>query len=269
MSGPEESVLRLSIFVGGFLVLAGAEVLWPRRVLAFGRLRWVANVGLSALNTALLRASFLAVPALSVLAALYVEGKGWGLLPAAGVTGLAAAVVGFVVLDLAIYGQHWAFHRVPAFWRLHRVHHADPDFDVSTAIRFHPIEILISQIWKIIVVLAVGIPAVTVLAFEIVLNATSMFSHANVRLPRSVDAVLRLFIVTPDMHRIHHSVLRYETDSNFGFNFSFWDRLFGTYRRDPEGEQASMPIGLASYRGVEPTRFFWLIGFPFARGSAA
>ena len=269
MGGSEEAVLRLTIFIGGFAVLAAAEALWPRRALAFGRSRWLANVGLSALNTGLLRLSFLLVPALGVLAAIFGEGKGWGLLPAVGISGPPAAVLGFLLLDLAIYAQHVAFHFVPVFWRLHRVHHADPDIDVSTGIRFHPIEILISQVWKIVVVLAVGVPAVAVVVFEIALNATSMFSHANLRLPAAADAVLRWVIVTPDVHRIHHSTVTQETNSNFGFNLSLWDRLFGTYRRDPIGDHTTMPIGLPSYRGVEPTRFSWLLRFPFARGPVA
>jgi sterol desaturase/sphingolipid hydroxylase (fatty acid hydroxylase superfamily) len=269
MSGSEEAFLRLTIFIGMFALLAAAEALWPRRALAFGRRRWLANLGLSALNTGLLRLSFLLVPALGVLAAIYGEGKGWGLLPAVGVSGPPAAVLGFLVLDLAIYAQHVAFHFVPAFWRLHRVHHADPDIDVSTGIRFHPIEILISHVWKIVVVLAVGVPAVAVVVFEIALNATSMFSHANLRLSGPVDTFLRWAIVTPDMHRIHHSTVVQETNSNFGFNLSLWDRLFGTYRREPTGEQTTMPIGLQSYRGAEPTRFLWLLQFPFARGPVA
>jgi sterol desaturase/sphingolipid hydroxylase (fatty acid hydroxylase superfamily) len=269
MGGSEEAFLRLTIFIGVFGLLAGAEVFWPRRVLGFGRVRWLANIGLSALNTALLRLSFFLVPALSVLAAVYVEQNGWGLFPALGLQGLGAVVLGFVVLDLAIYAQHVAFHFVPGFWRLHRVHHADPDFDVSTGIRFHPIEILISQVWKIVVVLVVGVPAVAVVVFEIALNATSMFSHANLRLPAAADSFLRWAIVTPDMHRIHHSTVVQETNSNFGFNLSLWDRVFGTYRREPMGDQTTMPIGLQSYRGAEPTRLLWLLQFPFARGPAA
>lgn len=269
MSGPGEALLRLSIFVGVFAVFAACEALWPRRVPTFGRVRWVANLGLSVFNTALLRVSSFAVPALTVLAAVYAEGSGWGLLPAAGLTGVAAAVLGFIVLDLAIYGQHVAFHHVPAFWRFHRVHHADPDFDVTTGIRFHPLEILVSQVWKIAVVLAVGVPPAAVLAFEIVLNATSMFSHANVRVPLGADAVLRALFVTPDMHRVHHSTEMLELNSNFGFNLSLWDRLFGTYRRYPMVEQTKMPIGLQSYRGPEPNQFLWLLRFPFARGPVA
>ena len=269
MSGSEEAVLRLCFFVGGFALLAAAEAAWPRRALVFGRVRWLANLGLSALNTALLRLSFFVVPTLTVLAAHYVEGLSFGLLPAAGVTGVAAALFGFVVLDLAIYGQHVVFHHVPALWRLHRVHHADPDFDVSTAVRFHPFEILLSQVWKIAVVIAVGVPAVAVLVFEIALNATSMFSHTNVHLPRWLDRGMRLVFVTPDMHRIHHSTELQETNSNFGFNLSLWDGLFGTYRDRPQGEHGAMPIGLSSYRGVEATRILWLLRFPFMKGPVA
>ena len=269
MSWPSEAVLRLSIFIGVFAVLAAAEALWPRRVLAFGRGRWIANLGLSVLNTGLLRLTFFVVPALSTVAAVYGEGAGLGLLPALHIGGVAAAAIGFVVLDLAIYGQHLAFHFVPALWRLHRVHHADPDIDVSTGIRFHPVEILLSQAWKIFIVLVVGVPAVAVVAFEIALNATAMFSHSNLRLPAALDAYLRSIVVTPDMHRVHHSTLMQETNSNFGFNLSLWDRLFGTYIAAPQGEQTAMPIGLGSYRGAETTDALWLLRFPFTRGPAA
>lgn len=269
MSVESEALLRLSIFLGLFAVLATVEVLWPRRALSFGRARWVANIGLSALNTALLRLSYFVLPALTVIAAASTQAQGWGLLPALGVPLWAAAVIGFLALDLAVYGQHLAFHFVPALWRLHRVHHADPDFDVSTGIRFHPFEILISQVWKIVVVVALGVPAAAVLVFEIALNATSMFSHSNVRLPTGADAVLRRILVTPDMHRVHHSTAMPETNSNFGFNLSIWDRVFGTYRAQPMHDHATMAIGLASYRGEAPTRLPWLLAFPFVRGPAA
>jgi sterol desaturase/sphingolipid hydroxylase (fatty acid hydroxylase superfamily) len=270
MSAESEALLRLSIFVGVFAALAGAEAVWPRRVRAYGRVgRWITNVGLSVLNTLLLRLSFFLVPALTVIAAVVVEQHGYGLLPALGLPFWAGAIIGFLVLDLAVYAQHVAVHYIPPLWRLHRVHHADPDFDVSTGIRFHPLEILISQAWKIAVVVAVGAPAAAVLAFEIVLNATSMFSHANLRLPPTLDGLLRRAIVTPEMHRIHHSTIERETNSNFGFNLSIWDRLFGTYRAAAERDQATMPIGLASYRDAAPTRIWWLMLFPFARGPAA
>ena len=269
MSAADEALLRFSFFIGLFAVLALAEALWPRRGLSFGRMRWIANLGVSVLNTALLRLSFLVVPALTVLAAAFVEARGWGLLPALGVHGLPTAVMGFLVLDLAIYAQHVAFHHVPVLWRLHRVHHADPEIDVSTAVRFHPVEMLLSQVWKIAVVVTVGVPAIAVLAFEVALNATAMFSHANLRLPAGVDGMLRRVIVTPDMHRVHHSTLIREANSNFGFNLSLWDRLFGTYLGRPSGEQTTMPIGLPSYRGPEPTRLAWLLAFPFGRGPIA
>lgn len=269
MSAADEALLRFSIFIGVFAVLAVAEALWPRRVLSFGRMRWIANFGLSALNTLLLRLSFFVVPALGVLAAVYAEGRGWGLLPALGVSDAVASIIGFLLLDLAIYAQHVVVHHVPVLWRLHRVHHADPDIDASTAIRFHPGEIALSQVWKIAVVLAIGVPAAGVLVFEIMLNATSMFSHANLRLPLPVDAALRRVIVTPDMHRVHHSTLMAEANSNFGFNLSLWDRLFGTYRAAAEREQTTMAIGLQSYRSAETTRFLWALAFPFERGPAA
>jgi sterol desaturase/sphingolipid hydroxylase (fatty acid hydroxylase superfamily) len=267
MGAESEALLRLSIFVGVFAVLAALEAVWPRRTSSLGRVkRWGTNVGLSALNTMLLRLSFFVVPALSVLAALYGEARGWGLLPALGVPALAAAIVGFVALDLAVYVQHVAFHAVPFLWRIHRVHHADAEVDVSTGIRFHPVEIVISQAWKIAVVLALGVPALAVLGFEIALNATSMFSHSNLRLSAGVDSVLRRVVVTPDMHRVHHSTASDEANSNFGFNLSIWDRLFATYRAAPDLDHATMPLGLSSYRGDEPRRLLWLLQFPFVRG---
>jgi sterol desaturase/sphingolipid hydroxylase (fatty acid hydroxylase superfamily) len=269
MEAESEALLRLSIFVGGFAVLAALEAAWPRRVPLAGRWwRWGTNVGLSALNTMLLRLSFFIVPALTVLAAAYGEARGWGVLPAFGASGVVAAVAGFLALDLAVYAQHTAFHFVPFLWRIHRVHHADTEVDVSTGIRFHPVEMLVSQAWKIAVVLALGAPAIAVLVFEIALNATSMFSHSNLRLPGHVDSIMRGVVVTPDMHRVHHSTAREEANSNFGFNLSVWDRLFGTYRAAPALDHVTMPLGLASYRGDEPRRFLWLLQFPFVRGPA-
>ncbi len=253
-----------------FVALAAAEFAWPRRQPIAGRARrWTTNVGLLVLNTVLLRLSFFLVPALPVLAAFFAEENGWGVLPALGLGGTLGAVVAFLVLDLAIYAQHVAMHKLPALWRLHRVHHADPEFDVTTGLRFHPLEIAVSQAWKIAVIFALGAPAAAVLVFEIVLNASSMFTHANVGFGVVGDRLIRGFIVTPDMHRIHHSTVIAETDSNYGFNLSLWDRAFGTYRAAPIGEQATMAIGLGSYRGPEPTQLPWLLAFPFARGARA
>ena len=270
MSPEGEALLRLSFFAGAFVVLAAAEAAWPRRARSFGRLqRWATNIGLSALNTLLLRLSYFVVPALGVIAALYAEAWGWGLMPLIGVRGWAAAILGFLILDLAVYGQHVAMHLVPPLWRLHRVHHADPDFDFTTGIRFHPLEIVVSQAWKIVVVLVAGAPAVAVLAFEIALNATSMFNHSNLNLPPAVDGVLRRIVVTPDMHRVHHSTSLEELDTNFGFNLSLWDRLFRTYRAQPAHDHTTMPIGLPSYHDEAATGFFWVLRFPFGRGPEA
>lgn len=269
MSVESEGFLRLSVFLSAFVVLAVAEALWPRRAIAVRARRWSTNIALVVFNTVVLRLLFLVVPALTVLAAVYVEGRGWGVLPALGVTGLAGAALAFVVLDLAIYAQHVAFHFVPMFWRFHRVHHADMEFDVTTGLRFHIGEILLSQAWKTIVVLTLGAPAIAVLAFEIALNATSMFSHSNLHLEGGVDRWLRIATVTPEMHRVHHSIIMAETNSNFGFNLSLWDRVFGTYRAASAADQTVMAIGLGSFRGAEASHFLWALEFPFARGPRA
>jgi sterol desaturase/sphingolipid hydroxylase (fatty acid hydroxylase superfamily) len=259
-----EAVLRFSIFATVFAALAAAEMIWPLRAVSGRAQRWACNLGMQVLNTILLRLSFLVVPALPVLAAFFAEQNGWGLLPILGLTGAAGAVGAFIVLDAAVYGQHVAMHKIPVLWRLHRVHHADPEFDVTTGLRFHPLEIAISQVWKIAVIFALGAPAIAVLIFEIALNAGSMFTHANVGLG-AADRFVRAVIVTPDMHRVHHSIAPHETDSNYGFNLSVWDRAFGTYREAAAGDPATMPIGLGSFRGAEPTRLPWLLAFPFVR----
>jgi sterol desaturase/sphingolipid hydroxylase (fatty acid hydroxylase superfamily) len=175
-------------------------------------------------------------------------------------------LLGFLALDLAIYAQHVAFHKAPLLWRLHRMHHADPDFDVTTGVRFHPFEILISMLIKIAVVIALGIPPVAVIAFEVVLNATSMFNHGNVAMPSWLDRALRAIVVTPDMHRVHHSVDARETDSNFGFNLSWWDRLFRTYRAAPQAGHAGMTIGLPTFRDRAELRLDRLLTQPFRGG---
>jgi sterol desaturase/sphingolipid hydroxylase (fatty acid hydroxylase superfamily) len=179
------------------------------------------------------------------------------------------ALIGFVALDLVIYGQHVVFHKVPVLWRLHRMHHADLDIDVTTGLRFHPFEILISLGVKIAAVIALGIPVVAVLLFEVVLNATSMFNHANVSMPPALDRVLRLILVTPDMHRVHHSVVRRETDSNFGFNLPWWDRLFGTYRAAPDAGHTGMTIGLPVFRDPHELRLDRLLTQPFRNDANA
>jgi sterol desaturase/sphingolipid hydroxylase (fatty acid hydroxylase superfamily) len=183
--------------------------------------------------------------------------------------GMLEGLIGFVALDLIIYAQHIAFHKVPMLWRLHRMHHADLDIDVSTGLRFHPIEIILSTLIKIAVVLLVGVPAAAVIAFEVALNATSMFNHSNAAMPNWLDRVLRLLVVTPDMHRVHHSIRRHETDSNFGFNLPWWDRLFGTYRALPEAGHDTMTIGLPVFRDPAELRLDRLITQPFRDDVAA
>jgi sterol desaturase/sphingolipid hydroxylase (fatty acid hydroxylase superfamily) len=240
------SGIRLGFFLGIFALMALWEVAAPRRPQALGRwTRWPANLGIVVLNTVLLR---VLLPAGAVGLALLGEARGWGLLNNVALPRWAVIVASVVVLDLAIYLQHVMFHAVPLFWRLHRMHHADLEFDVTTGARFHPIEILLSMGIKLAVIAALGASAVGVLIFEIVLNGTSMFNHGNVRIAAPLDRVLRWFVVTPDMHRVHHSIDPAETNSNFGFNLPWWDRLFGTYRAQPAAGHQAMTIGIEQFR---------------------
>src|SRR5688500_18149817 len=237
------------------------EILAPRRRQAIVRLRrWPSNLAVVALDTLLVR---LVCPTAAVGVALVAQIGGWGLLPALNVPPWLAVLVAVVVLDLAIYLQHVLFHAVPVLWRLHRMHHADLEIDVTTGARFHPIEILLSMAIKLGVVAALGAPAVAVLVFEVLLNATSMFNHANVRLPLRLDRVLRWLVVTPDMHRVHHSILPHETNSNFGFNLPWWDRLFGTYRAQPQAGHAAMTIGIEQFRDPRELRLDRMLLQPF------
>jgi sterol desaturase/sphingolipid hydroxylase (fatty acid hydroxylase superfamily) len=222
--------------------------------------RWPSNLGIVALNTLVLR---LTIPVAAVGLATLGEQRGWGLLNTTSLPEGVRIVVAVVLLDLAIYLQHVMFHAVPALWRLHRMHHADLDFDVTTGARFHPIEILLSMGLKLGVVVALGTPAVAVLIFEVLLNATSMFNHGNVGLPTSIERVLRWIVVTPEMHRVHHSVVPNETNSNFGFNLPWWDRLFGTYRAQPEAGHVRMTIGLDSFRDSAELRLDRMLLQPF------
>lgn len=244
--------IRLACFGGMFGVMAAWEAAFPRRARSYGRWqRWPANVGIVVLNTVVLR---LALPVAAVEFAVNASGRGWGLFSAVELPFWLEFVAAVALLDLAIYLQHVMFHAVPALWRLHRMHHADLDFDVTTGARFHPVEILLSMIIKFAAIAALGPPAAAVLAFEILLNGTSMFNHANARLPLGVDRRLRWIVVTPDMHRVHHSVVPHETNSNFGFNLPWWDRLFGTYRDQPGAGHEAMTIGLNRFRDAGALR---------------
>ena len=248
-----EPYIRLATFGGVFIIMAVWEFVVPRRKQAIGRgWRWPNNLGVVATNTLLVRILF---PTTAVGLALLAQTRGFGLFNVIALPAWIGVAASVVILDLAIYLQHVLFHAVPALWRLHRMHHADLEFDVSTGLRFHPIEILLSMLIKFAVVAALGAPALSVLIFEVLLNATSMFNHANVRIPLGIDRVLRWLVVTPDMHRVHHSILARETNSNFGFNSPWWDRLFGTYRAQPAAGHEAMTIGIEQFRD---SRELWL-----------
>jgi sterol desaturase/sphingolipid hydroxylase (fatty acid hydroxylase superfamily) len=256
-----EPWIRLAAFAGVFAAMALWELMAPRRPQAIARIRrWPGNLGVVVIDTLLLRLIF---PTAAVGVALVAQVGGWGLLPALNAPSWLALVIAVVVLDLAIYLQHVLFHAVPALWRLHRMHHADLEIDVTTGARFHPIEILLSMAIKLGVVAALGAPAVAVLIFEVLLNATSMFNHGNVGLPRRLDGVLRWLVVTPDMHRVHHSILPHETNSNFGFNAPWWDRLFGTYREKPAAGHQDMTIGIEQFRDWKELRLDRMLMQPF------
>ena len=257
--------IRLICF---FLVLIGMAV-WeaaaPRRDRQLTRLqRWPHNIAIVVVNTLLVRVLF---PTAAVGMALYVEGRGWGLLNGSTISHWVLVPMCVVILDFAIYLQHVMFHAVPLFWRFHRMHHADLDFDVTTGARFHPVEIILSMLIKFGVIIALAPPAIAVIAFEVILNATSMFNHGNVRIAQPIDRLLRWIVVTPDMHRVHHSIDDDETNSNFGFNLPWWDRLFGTYRDQPRAGHEQMTIGIHGFR--EPKvcdNILGMLMIPFAGG---
>ncbi len=255
-----EGAIRLAAFVAVFAAVALWEALAPRRKRSFERLaRWPHNLGLMLVDVALVR---VLAPGAAIAVAMTASGSGWGLLNALALPGWAAIAAGIALLDLAIYFQHVMFHAVPALWRLHRVHHADLDFDVTTGARFHPIEILISTAIKCAAIAALGAPVISVFIFEILLNATAMFNHANASLPQRIELWLRWLVVTPDMHRVHHSVRYEESSSNFGFNLPWWDRLFGTYRAQPRLGHAVMTIGVDAFRSSQDLRLDRLLVQP-------
>lgn len=262
-----EPYVRLAAFAAVFSVMALWEVIAPRRKQAVSRgARWPSNIGVVILDVALVRILF---PTTAVGLALYAGAKGFGLFNVWQVPYAVAVVASVVILDLAIYLQHVLFHAVPGLWRLHRMHHADLEFDLTTGSRFHPIEILLSMLIKLAVLGALGAPAVAVLVFEVLLNASAMFNHSNVHLPERLDRVLRLFVVTPDMHRVHHSVAVRETNSNFGFNLPWWDRLFGTYRAEPAAGHTSMIIGVEEIRDPREQRLDRMLTQPFRAGDSS
>lgn len=248
-----EARLRILVFLLVLLIMAIWEIASPRRRRDIPRLlRWSNNLAIVVLDAALVRLLF---PVVAVGLAVIAQQNGWGLLNLLALPQWLAVVVSLLLFDLAIYLQHVVFHAVPALWRLHRMHHADLEFDVTTGLRFHPVEIILSMAVKMTLVLILGPPAIAVLLFEVVLNASAMFNHANVHLPNRLDRMLRLVLVTPDMHRVHHSDIPAETHSNFGFNLPWWDRIFGTYTAQPRKGHTGMTIGLPRFR---TRRDLWL-----------
>ena len=255
---------------GFFLAVLGVMVVWellaPRRRREIPRLlRWSSNLGIVAIDTILVRLMF---PVVAVGLALMAEDRSWGLLNVFETPAWFGFVVALLALDLVVYLQHVMFHAVPALWRIHRMHHADLEFDVTTGLRFHPVEILLSMALKLALVAALGPPAVAVLVFEVLLNATSMFNHSNVRIPLALDRLLRWFVVTPDMHRVHHSIHPSERNSNYGFNLPWWDRLLGTYRAQPQDGHETMTIGIEQFRTRRDLRLDRMLTQPL-RGPAS
>jgi len=260
-----EALIRLSIFIGLFVVLATIEALMPRRPRSAPRsTRWVTNWAITIIDTITLRLLALALPLLAVGAAIDAQDQGWGLMNQLDLPFWVLVLTTVLIFDFAIWAQHLITHKIPVLWRFHRVHHADKDIDVTTAIRFHPVEIAFSMLLKIGLVYLLGPPAIAIIIFEIILNGTAMFNHANIKLPLALDAVLRRIIVTPDMHRVHHSVHRHEHDSNYGFALSIWDQLFGTYVPQPAEGHDDMITGL-EWQDERPNKLGWSLALPFFR----
>ena len=262
-----EAVIRMGFFFGIFVVMAVWEISVPRRSLTTSKkMRWFSNLGIILLNTVMVQLiSLIATSTAPIGMALLAQERGWGLLNNWALPEWLAVLLGVVALDFIIYLQHVLFHAVPVLWRLHSMHHVDLDFDVTTGLRFHPIEIILSLVIKLGAVMVLGPPMLAVLIFEVLLNGTSMFNHGNVRIHSGVERLLRLIVVTPDMHRVHHSVNPKETNSNFGFNLPWWDRLLGTYRAQPTKGHKNMAIGLNKFRNPGRLTLLWLFAWPFIR----
>ena len=267
LSNLSEAATRLIVFLTIFATMAVLELVLPRLQRpelagALKRHRWFTNLSMIVLSSVLLRVVF---PAAAVGTALWAESAGFGLFNQMDFGPLTAGLIAFVILDFAVWLEHVASHKFGILWRIHRMHHSDTGFDVTTALRFHPIEIVLSMIWKATIVVLLGAPVAAVLLFEIVLNGTAMFNHSNCFVPKSVDKWLRFVLVTPDMHRVHHSTNPLETDTNYGFNFPFWDRIFRTYRDQPRLGHSGMDIGLNEFAGQKTDNLLWALAVPFKR----
>lgn len=260
-----EAGLRLGFFFGVLVIVALVERLHPKRKLKIKKkTRWTRNISIVAIDSVAVR---VLIPFTAASTAIYAEHQQIGLLHALPVPFILSVIISVILLDLLIYAQHVAFHYIPLFWRLHKVHHIDQEIDVTTGVRFHPVEIILSTLIKCGAVLLLGVPFIAVVIFEILLNATSLFNHGNISLPAWLDKFLRLFIVTPDMHRVHHSIIASETNSNFGFNLPWWDRLFKTYRAQPERGHINMEIGLQQYKDASKTGLTAMLAIPFYKKS--
>jgi sterol desaturase/sphingolipid hydroxylase (fatty acid hydroxylase superfamily) len=257
----DEIKIRILFFITIFILVALWEHLAPRRALTTSKkMRWFSNLTITFLNPLLLRLVF---PVLAINMALIARERGWGLLNNFDFPYWLDLTIGIIALDLIIYLQHVIFHAIPIFWRRHMMHHADLDYDLTTGLRFHPIEIILSMGIKMSVVAILGPPVAAVLIFEIILNSAALFNHGNVSLPKKIDRILRYIVVTPDMHRVHHSVVIRETNSNYGFNLPWWDRLFGTYCDQPAKGHTDMNIGLSQFREPQKLTLPWLLALPF------
>ncbi len=258
-----EDIWRISVFVGVLAFVALWEALWPRRSQRVSKqIRWPRNLSLIIIDNIMIR---LFVPVTAAAAAIWSANANFGIFHFIGLNNFVAIILSVILLDLLIYWQHVIFHRVPMLWQLHKLHHVDQDIDVTTGIRFHPVEIILSAFIKCIAVVILGVPFLGIVIFEIVLNAAAMFNHGNIKLPLALDRVLRIFIVTPDMHRVHHSTMPNETHSNFGFNLSLWDRFFNTYIDQPKLGHDEMQIGLPQYQDETKTGLIQLLTMPFRR----
>ena len=255
-----EAQIRLSIFLGVLIGMSVLEALFPARDRVQGRgRRWSTNLGLVVIDTIAIRLLF---PIIAVGAALWAQTQGWGVLNLIALPNWVAVLMAVIVLDMMIYWQHVASHRIPILWRLHKVHHADRDLDASSGLRFHPVEIVLSMVYKMMIVVVLGAPVLAVIIFEILLNACALFNHANVRLPRWIERPLRQVMVTPALHRIHHSVIERETNTNYGFSVIWWDKIFRSYTDKPEGE---LTLGLNEYQTDAPSGLVWSLVAPFRR----
>jgi sterol desaturase/sphingolipid hydroxylase (fatty acid hydroxylase superfamily) len=261
-----EPLTRMAVFLSVLLAMALWEIWSPRRRVEVPRvLRWSNNLALVVVDTIVVRLVF---PLAAVGLALVLEEQGWGLFHLIVLPSWIEIVLCMALFDFAIYAQHVVFHHVPVLWRLHRMHHADTEIDVTTGLRFHPLEIVLSMAFKLVLVLVLGPPAIAVLLFEVVLNASALFNHSNIALPKRIDAVLRLIIVTPDMHRVHHSIVPRETNSNYGFNVPWWDRLLGTYIAQPKAGHDDMLIGIQAFRTRRDLWIDRMILQPLRQGKA-